>query len=188
MSSYKRKIYLIDPLFQIKVSLYICLFVFVSSLIYPFTIYDLMTNFIEFASKYAPAVGTGMATKRQSLILVLALWQLGFTTLVFIIGIFFTHRIAGPVYKMKKHLKLIRDGHTSDDLYFRKGDHFQELADEFNLTINKIRDDYKQDFVYLSEVNAYINNLALVVPDDKKPVLSEINQKLLEIQKKFDQA
>jgi signal transduction histidine kinase len=128
-----------------------------------------------------------MASKRTTLIIILAMWQAGFTILVFIIGIFFTHRIAGPIYKMKKHLRLIRDGHTTDDLYFRKGDHFQELADEFNKTIHKIRDDYRNDFVYLSEVNAYINNLSLVIPDDKKPVLNEINQRLLEIQKKFDQ-
>ncbi len=187
MAAYKRKIYLIDPLFQIKVSLYICFFVFVSSLIYPFTIYDLMTQFIAFSAQYSKTVGVSIESKRQSLILILALWQIGFTALVFIIGIFFTHKIAGPIYKMKKHLKMIREGHTTDDLYFRNGDHFQDLAEEFNLTINKIRDDYRQDFVYLSEVNAYINNLSLVVPDDKKPVLGEINQKLMEIQKKFDQ-
>lgn len=141
---------------------------------------------MQYAAKNIPELSSSIADKRKNLIIILALWQLGFTTLVFIIGIFFTHKIAGPIYKMKKHLRMIRDGQTSDDLYFRKGDHFQELAEEFNETINKIREDYKQDFVYLSEVNAYINNLSLVVPDDKKPVLSEINQKLIEIQKKFD--
>jgi iron-sulfur cluster repair protein YtfE (RIC family) len=47
-------------------------------------------------------------------------------------------------------------------------------------------EEYQNDFVYLSEVNAYINNLSLVVPDDKKPVLSEIHKKLSDIQRKFE--
>ncbi len=187
VAHYKRKIYLIDPKFQLRMSIYICFFVFISSLIYPFTIYDLISQFMQFAAHYAPDLSKTMASKRQSLILILALWQLGFTTLVFIIGIFFTHKIAGPIFKMKKHLRMIREGQVTEDLHFRKGDHFQDLAVEFNKTMHKIRDEYKKDFTYLSEVNTYINNLALVVPDDKRPVLNEINQKLRDIQNKFEQ-
>ena len=186
MAAYKRKIYLIDPKFQIKFSLSICLILFVSSLIYPFTIYDLMSQFINYAASHSTDIAQTIDQKRKSLIIILILWQLGFTALVFIIGIFFSHKIAGPIYKLKKHLRMIRDGQASEDLYFRQGDHFHDLADEINDTFNTLREEYRNDFVYLSEVNAYINNLSLVVPDDKKPVLSEIHKKLSDIQKKFE--
>lgn len=186
MAAYKRKIYLIDPRFQIKFSLSICLILFVSSLIYPLTIYDLMSQFIDFAAKHSNEIASTINQKRQSLVIILILWQLGFTALVFIIGIFFSHKIAGPIYKLKKHLRLIREGKATEDLYFRQGDNFHDLADEINETFNALKEEYRNDFVYLSEVNAYINNLSLVVPDDKKPVLSEIHSKLMDIQKRFE--
>ena len=56
----------------------------------------------------------------------------------------------------------------------------------FNKTFENIQENYRKDFVYLSEVSAYINNLSLVVPDDKKIVLSEISKKLEEIQSRFN--
>ncbi|MEK6625776.1 MAG: hypothetical protein AABY86_12445 [Bdellovibrionota bacterium] len=60
------------------------------------------------------------------------------------------------------------------------------MADEFNLTFEQIQENYKKDLVYLSEVNTYLANLSMVVPDDKKVVLNEINRKLTEIQERFN--
>lgn len=89
------------------------------------------------------------------------------------------------MYKVQKYLASIRDGDFSGKLYFRNGDYFQEVADDLNETFETIQENYKNDFVYLSEVNAYLNNLSLVVPDDKKVVLKEITHKLTEIQTRF---
>jgi len=124
-------------------------------------------------------------TKWQ-LIIFLSIFQIAYVLLIFIVCIFFSHKIAGPLYKLMKHMRAIREGQNLGELYFRKGDYFPEVADEFNLTFEKIQENYKNDFVYLSEVNAYLNNLSLVVPDDKKVVLTEINKKLLEIQDRFN--
>jgi hypothetical protein len=60
-----------------------------------------------------------------------------------------------------------------------------ELADEYNDAMETVHDTHNADFAYISEVNSYINNLALVVPEDKRPVLEEIVQKLTEIQERF---
>ncbi|MCO4794042.1 MAG: hypothetical protein KC493_10030 [Bacteriovoracaceae bacterium] len=128
-----------------------------------------------------------LESKRKSLISVLTLWQVGFTALVFIICIFLTHKVAGPLFKLQKFFTAITEGGDNGRLFFRSGDYFSELADSYNDAINQLKEDYKNDFVYLSEVSAYLNNLSLVVPDDKKAVLNEINKRLGEIQGKFNE-
>lgn len=187
MAGYKRRTYLINPEFQIKFSLYVCGLVFISSIIYPLTIYDLITNFIGFVASKNPEVANQLASKRSNLITILSLWQVGFTALVFIVCIFFSHKIAGPMYKLQKFLQAKRDGVDNGKLFFRKGDYFQEIADDFNDTFNEMEEQYQQDLTYLSEVNSYISNLGMVVPEDKKAVLNEINQKLTEIQRRFEE-
>jgi hypothetical protein len=182
----QRKTYLINPKFQVKFAIYICVLLFVSSIIYPITIYDIMTSFIEFAAEKSSENKALLEERRTSLIILLAVWQIGFTIIVAIAAIFFGHKIAGPLYKLKKFLRGIREDGSYTKLVFRKGDYFQELADEFNNTFEYIRDKNRSDFIYLEEVSTYLNNLTLIVPDDKKTIIDEINKRLSEIQSRYN--
>lgn len=186
MAGYKRNTYLINPHFQIKFSLYVCGLVFVSSIIYPLTIFDLLSSFIAFISSKSPEAANQLQEKRTSLIVILTLWQVGFTALVFIACIFFSHKIAGPMFKLQKFLRAKKDGLEDGKLFFRKGDYFQEVADDFNETFEELEERHHQDLVYLNEVNSYISNLGMVVPEDKRAVLSEITQRLNQIQSRFE--
>lgn len=183
--SYNRKIYLINPSFQYKLSFYASALVFVTGLIYPFTIYILLSAISANFALKNPEIAMYYSDKRDLLILLLIGLHVGFCILTFFCCIFFSHKIAGPLYKLQKHLKAIRDGFAPGKLFFRKGDYFQEIADDLNDTIDVMEETYKNDLVYLSEVNSYINNLSLVVPDDKRVVLNEISSRLSEIQDKF---
>lgn len=185
MAEYKRRVYLINPTFQLKFSFLICLLLFLSSLIYPLAIYDLINQIVTSIAPKFPDAALRLSEKRNLLIGILALWQLGFTALVFIICIFFSHKIAGPLFKLTKFLQNMRNGNQAERLFFRNGDYFHEVADEFNKTFETIQENYRKDFVYLSEVHTYLNNLAMTVPDDKKVVLGEINKRLSEIQSRF---
>jgi methyl-accepting chemotaxis protein len=178
----KRKIYLIEPKFQLKFSFYICVVVFISSLIYPFLIFDIINNLI---ARY-PDSAQALQGKRTELIIFICVMQLGFIALIGTVSIFISHKIAGPIYKLKKYLKLIRDEQSINKLNFRNGDYFQELAEEFNMTIGQLQDQHRSDFSYLGEISTYLHNISLVVPDDKKVVLNEINKKLAEIQNRFN--
>lgn len=52
----------------------------------------------------------------------------------FIIGLVLSHRIAGPLVKLRKHLVKIADPNEKDHpVYFRDGDFFKEIADAYNL-------------------------------------------------------
>ena len=187
---FKRKKFLINPKFQVKFSLLVCFLVFLSSIFFPIGIYNLITNFIAYASTHCPTAGHDISKvfneKRQLILLFLGLWQLGFTLMIFIACIIFSHKIAGPLYKLVKYFKLIQDGENPGKLFFRKGDYFPEVADEFNNAFNNLHEKHQNDFAYISEVNAYLHNLSMIVPEDKKVVLTEINKKLTDIQNRFN--
>lgn len=118
--------------------------------------------------------------------MILSLWQIGFTALIFVCCIFLSHKIAGPIYKLQKYLSSVRNGEPHGKLFFRKGDYFHELADDINLTFDQIEESRKKDMVFLNEVNEYIKNLNMVVPENKQSVLEEISKKLTEMQERYN--
>lgn len=122
---------------------------------------------------------------RKTLLMLLGIIQLGFLGLIFVICIFISHKIAGPIYKLQKYLRGIREGGPITNLWFRNGDNFPEVAEEINETMEYFVQQRQDDFAYLEEVSSYIANLSLVVPEDKKPVLNEILSKLAEIQARY---
>ena len=52
-------------------------------------------------------------------------------------GLFVSHRIAGPVYRMKKDLERMTADNQAQlkEIHFRKGDYFPELAEAFNALV-----------------------------------------------------
>lgn len=181
LAFYKRSTFLINPSFQLKFSLIVCSVIVISTLIYPIIIYD----FFQMVSSRNPDIAKNIAGAQRDLILYLALIQFVVTFLVFIAFIFFTHKIAGPLYKLKNHLAGIREGNEITPLHFRNGDYFQDVAEEVTLFLETVADNQENDFMYLDEVSQYIENLSTVIPDDKKPILNEISRRLLDIKSRY---
>lgn len=182
MALYKRTIFVINPSFQYKFSFVVCTLAFIASIMYPLTIYDLYDKIIM----SNPGSTESLQQNRITLMSLLALTQLGFLGLIFVACIFISHKIAGPLYKLKNYLRNIREGGEITNLFFRDGDNFPEIADEVNSVMEYFVQQRQDDFSTLEEVSSYIANLALVVPEDKKPVLNEILSKLAEIQARHD--
>ena len=99
----------------------------------------------------------------------------------------FIHKVAGPLYKLSKFFKDVKDGQNPGKLFFRNGDYFHELAEDYNGAFKYIFENHKKDLMYISEVSSYLKNIEMVVPDDKKAVLNEIDKKLSEIQNRFNE-
>jgi hypothetical protein len=175
---YKRSIFLINPRFQIRFSLIICSLVYLSSLIYPFTIMELFNTF----SRMNPQAVEALKNAKTELIIFILIYQVIFLGIVFVLCVFMTHKIAGPLYKLSNYLRGIANGAVPTAITFRDGDHFHDLAVDVNNVFDAIADAREEDYAYLTEVMGYLNNLALVVPEDKKPLLQEINARLKEIQ------
>lgn len=181
MAFYKRSVFLINPSFQLKFSLIVCSIIVISTLIYPVIIYD----FFKMMVSLLPNVPDKLIAARNELITYLVFIQVVVTLLTFVVFIFITHKIAGPLYKLKNHLAAIREGKEITPLTFRNGDHFQDVAEEVTLFLETVQENQESDFEYLDEVSLYIENLATVVPDDKKPVLNEISRRLLYIKSRY---
>jgi hypothetical protein len=145
---------------------------------YPLSIYEVFTHL---ASKNPDLIDTA---SRDNLLLWLIILQVAMTGLMFIACLFITHRIAGPLYKLKLYLSRIRGGESVGDLTFRKNDYFHDIAKEVTETVGYFESKRHDDFEYIDEVIAYISNLSLVIPEDKKPVLREVLKRLSDIRSK----
>ena len=58
------------------------------------------------------------------------------------VGLWISHRVAGPIYRMRRHLQEAAAGRAPQPIRFRQGDYFQELADAYNeelITRGRIR-------------------------------------------------
>ncbi|MEI8346245.1 MAG: hypothetical protein WCG27_02175 [Pseudomonadota bacterium] len=182
----KRRIYLINPPFQLRLAIYLFIIMIVTSIVYPFTIYELINGIaLQLGAQNAVLVDK-LIQKKYALIFILSLWQLGIGGVFFIICIFLTHRIAGPIYKLEMFLNQIQGPDKINKLSFRKGDYFLELPEIVNNALSRIQDKYRQDFTYLEQVKTYLGGLSPVVPDDKKIILQEINRKLTEMLNRFN--
>jgi len=69
-----------------------------------------------------------------------------FITLVIIgiFGVFFLHRVAGPVYRFRQIFVKINDGEFPKYVKLREGDFFSETASEINRLIFRLRFDYER--------------------------------------------
>jgi len=68
------------------------------------------------------------------------------------VGLWISHRVAGPIYRMRRHLQEAAAGRAPKPIRFRQGDYFQELADAYNeelITRGRIRrpgtEEHRQD-------------------------------------------
>lgn len=68
------------------------------------------------------------------LVMILAANFLLFLTGTLIVGTLFSHRVAGPLYALKRTLKSHLEG-KPQPLHFRKKDEFQEIAQLFNAVV-----------------------------------------------------
>jgi len=55
----------------------------------------------------------------------------------FVLGVYYLHRIAGPVYRIEKALREISEGKEIDTVYLRKKDFFKSLAETLNNVIKQ---------------------------------------------------
>jgi len=168
----KRRIYLINPKFQLKFSFYaVCIFA-ICSLPYPLVLNDLFSKFNHYLAEQYPQVKVDFIKQSSDLLLSLAIAQLALMGIILVCYIFFTHRIAGPLYKLQKTFQKVTDGLPLETIQFRKGDYFQELASQYNELVSTLQLQSKKDYDQINDLILLLKNLENNIPDDKKNVLS----------------
>lgn len=132
----KRKRFLINPPFQIK----FILITAAAALIGIATLF--LSNIYFFQHMVAEGEKLGLSSEHsyfyfleEQKVLLIQIFLM--TSLVvflgmLIFGIFYSHKIAGPLFILHRSMQSMAQGEKVSDLNFRKGDYFKELAEEFN--------------------------------------------------------
>jgi methyl-accepting chemotaxis protein len=76
--------------------------------------------------------------------------------LIGLLGIYFTHKVAGPIFKMKRLLKQVGDGHLHVDGRLRRGDELTDFFDTFTQMVQGLR---QMESRQLEDVEAAIKAL-----------------------------
>lgn len=169
--AHKRSIIVINPQFQYKFSLLICILVVVLSLIFPVAIFDLVDKI---------AIQSGnldIQEWKNQLIALLLLMELGFFAFVFILSLYLTHRIAGPLYKLQKYIKEQEEGDEFIPLTFRKGDYFQDLAQDVSKYVGHTHHEKQSMLNHIKEAQNELNELNQNASDEQKLQIAQIMAK-----------
>ncbi len=88
-------------------------------------------------------------------------------------GIIVTHRVAGPVYKMKRLLGYVGDGHLRLSEKLRKGDELQHFFDAFERMVDSLRKRQESEIGRLDKALAALHGK---IPDDQLSTLRSLRQ------------
>jgi HAMP domain-containing protein len=97
--------------------------------------YVFMRENYEFLVEMSPLTEEVKALLReelQKIVLLLAAVSVVFLALLSTIGLFFSHRTAGPLYHFKRIFSEIRSGKPEARVHLRPDDDFRDVASEFN--------------------------------------------------------
>lgn len=131
-----RKIFLINPPYQLSVMFHFLILFFTVMIVTVFAINWQLEPVIEQIQlsqlpETDPLIASMANFTKMINITVIAL--LGFSFIMFaIMGLIVSHKSAGPIYSLTQHLRRIRSNKKVEPINFRKGDYFQELAEEIN--------------------------------------------------------
>ena len=75
-----------------------------------------------------------------------------------VLGIVFTHKVAGPVFKMKRYLGRIREGRLIEPAPLRRGDDLQDFFDELCGAVKALRERETTDLVLLEDALANVGD------------------------------
>ena len=71
--------------------------------------------------------------------------------LIGVLGIYFTHKVAGPIYMMKGLLKQVGDGRLNFNRRPRKGDELQDFFEAFTAMVAKLKEHQEVEVKELGE-------------------------------------
>ncbi|NQT32348.1 MAG: hypothetical protein HQ594_01590 [Candidatus Omnitrophica bacterium] len=153
----RRKKYLLLIRFQLKYILYILGFLYLGALISGYIVYT--TAWLTLGEKLANVYPSGrLFYIWRSANVQLILWMLGVSPLFVVLGIFLSHRIAGPIYAIGKYIDKLLMGDYSHPLNLRKHDELKGLAVKVTEVRNKLKDDKEKREKNILEVETLIDS------------------------------
>ncbi len=132
-TKFKRKIVLIDKKMQLKYA-----FMIGGALIAMLLLVEYHT-FLTIQSILPNILPSPIEKQVRQIHLWLIINSLIYTALVAVVSVYISHKIAGPVFKLKKQIREIIDsGDTSKKIFIRKGDELNDLVAVINELLEKV--------------------------------------------------
>lgn len=126
---YKRRNYFIDPAFQMSFIMKFCIIVILSSLAIGLAMFILSQNSTTVAIENTKVMVKPTADFILPELTVILLIVAAFSSLVVLfLTLFISHKIAGPIFRMKKEVELVQKGDLTRNFTIRNSDQLQELA------------------------------------------------------------
>lgn len=113
------------------------------------------------AKTEAVLVGTGVVTSPQVIDFVTEQRSLfiyavvgifiGVTSILMVLGIFISHRLAGPIFAISRKMTQLAHGDFNAKVFLRKGDEFHDLKDRFNTLVQALHNQVKSELLKIDE-------------------------------------
>ena len=133
--AYKRKQYLVDRPYQLK---------FVSRVLMGVLLIAVLSGLVSSAiiwrNMYQPEMShEHIVTALLAVTMTLLVELLVSIPIVFVLGIQQSHRVVGPVARLKRMIEAIGDGDFSQRITLRHGDTLEDLAKSINQMVEKLQ-------------------------------------------------
>lgn len=184
-----RRHLIINPRFQFRFAIFIMLVVLVVCTGFPVVILQMFDTAGNHAliMNNPPAQLALEDVRREFMFLIISVNSI----LVFgsfIITLWLTHRIAGPMYKLRTAMTSMRQGVLDRHISFREKDTFPELADEFNAMSDAIYARRKRDLDYVQSVLPKLERLRMSLQGEQQATAAEILHSLQELSREHPSA
>ncbi len=142
MGIVRRKRYLINPGLQLTVigfNLILALGLILIFYVATSYLFSKFTGMDTAAVINDPIIAEMIDLERSRLNMILGLSSIAILFVMVLGGMILSNRIAGPIYRIRRHMLDLLDGKQVPDLKFRKNDFFPELADTYNDLLKKLK-------------------------------------------------
>jgi methyl-accepting chemotaxis protein len=181
-----RRHILINPAFQVKFALLFTLAVLVFVSIFPIFVYTLFESMEKHSlfSKSTAALAA-LTEARSDMIIFFVVMAVVTMLTAFLLALFHSHRIAGPLYKLRMSMVAMQQGVLNQHIKFRAKDNFPELADGFNAMTDSIFIRRRRDFERVSSVIPKLERLQSALAGEDQATVTEVLNALQELSREL---
>jgi len=148
MGKIRRRMYLIDKRLQLRFTGLVVALVVIYSLFLggaTYINYRLSSIVFENTSIYDPVIEESIKAEGRRTVLVTTTFLVINGIVIGLALVLLTHKVAGPLYRIRTHFGSIRDGKIPTQLKLRKNDELTHVAESFNEMTQVLRARTEQD-------------------------------------------
>ena len=152
--------YLVDKKFQMKYAGVTLAFMFIISAVCGYTIYHTLLTYL--GEKLAQVYPQAMLVSILNVVKIkLAMQLILLVPVIVLASIFLSHRVVGPISKIKKHMKKLIEKDFSKEIHLRKTDEFRDITELINRSTDSITQSLASIKGSVDKIRSLLKNAAL---------------------------